>query len=571
VLILVKNLPSVNHPPVANAGLDQTVNEGALVTLDGSASSDSDGNALMYRWTAPDGIILNSAIPAKPTFIAPGVASDSTVVFILVVNDGTLDSSPDTVTITVKNITSVNLPPVANAGPDQAVNEGDNVILDGSASSDPDGNLLSFRWTSPPGITLSSSTSANPGFTAPQVSFNTYFVFRLIVNDGMVDSPQDSVVITVRQVNKPPVANAGPDQEVDEGTVVNLNGYGSFDPDGDPLHYLWIPPSGIELHSPTTPNPNFTAPEVKTDTIFTFLLVVNDGTANSVKDTVTIKVRQVNKWPVAVAGFNQSVRELSLVTLIGTGSYDPDGDDLKFLWIAPEPIVINSVTGSAPSFVAPEVRSDTTYIIKLVVNDGELDSDTASVAITVKNANKTPVANAGTSQTVLEGSTVTLDGSASYDPDGDLLSYYWNPPIGIQLSSVFQAKPTFTAPDVDKNSSFSFMLFVDDGDAVSEPSIVIITVLDDPKPGVPEVNQEHFRIYPNPSDGNVNIECPGLEGRIKEISVLDVTGKVILQRNNTMEGIYSFDLSKQPSGVYFVRIREEGKVCFRKVILQTNR
>jgi hypothetical protein len=115
------------------------------------------------------------------------------------------------------------------------------------------------------------------------------------------------------------------------------------------------------------------------------------------------------------------------------------------------------------------------------------------------------------------------------------------------------------------------MLFVDDGDAVSEPSIVIITVLDDPKPGVPEVNQEHFRIYPNPSDGNVNIEFPELECRIKEISVLDVTGKVILLKNNTMEGIYSFDLSKQPSGVYFVRIREEGKVYFRKVILQTNR
>jgi len=91
--------------PIANAGPDQTVNEGATVTLNGSASSDPENDALTYVWTAPEGITLNSTTSANPTFIAPEVFVDTQYNFSLVVNDGNVDSPADKVTITVNNVT----------------------------------------------------------------------------------------------------------------------------------------------------------------------------------------------------------------------------------------------------------------------------------------------------------------------------------------------------------------------------------------------------------------------------------------------------------------------------------
>ncbi len=188
-----------NQAPVANAGPDQTVNEGALVNLNGNGSSDPDGSPLTFLWTQTGGpaVALSSSTSPTPTFTAPQVAANTILTFQLVVNDGTVNSLPDTVNITVLNV-SVNQPPIANAGLDQNVNEGSLVTLNGSGSSDPDGNPLTFFWTQTagPAATLSNSTSATPTFTAPQVSATTVLTFQLVVSDGFLSS-SDTVNITV--------------------------------------------------------------------------------------------------------------------------------------------------------------------------------------------------------------------------------------------------------------------------------------------------------------------------------------------------------------------------------------
>ena len=95
-----------------------------------------------------------------------------------------------------------NLPPVANSGVDQIVNEGDVVQLDGTASSDIDGDPLSFQWTQTQGptITLSDSTISQPTFTAPDIDENILFEFQLVVNDGEFSSLPDLVNVIVRDV-----------------------------------------------------------------------------------------------------------------------------------------------------------------------------------------------------------------------------------------------------------------------------------------------------------------------------------------------------------------------------------
>jgi len=470
VIITVKQ---VNKAPIANAGPDQTVNEGAVVTLDGSGSSDPDNDTFTYKWTAPTGITLNSTTVAKPMFTASEVMTDQNYTFSLIVNDGKLNSTADLVVITVKQ---VNKAPVANAGPDQTVNEGVVVTLDGSASSDPDNNTLTYSWTAPSGITLSSTTAAKPTFTAPEVMTDQNYTFSLIVNDRIVNSTSDQVIITVKQVNKAPVANAGPDQIVNEGSIVTLDGSASSDPDNNTLTYTWIAPTGITLSSTTAAKPTFTAPEVMTDQNYTLSLIVNDGTVNSVADQVVIVVKQVNKAPVANAGPDQTVNEGVVITLDGSASSDQDNNTLTYKWTAPTGITLSSTTTAKPTFTAPEVMTDQNYTLSLIVNDGIVNSTSDQVIITVKQVNKAPVANAGTDQIVNEGDVVTLDGSASSDQDNNTLTYTWTAPAGITLSSTTAAKPTFVAPEVMTNQNYTFSLIVNDGMVNSTVDQVFISV-----------------------------------------------------------------------------------------------
>jgi len=194
-LLMMAGCPVVNAPPVADAGPDQAVNGSAAVTLDGSASADPEGVALTYTWTQTAGtsVTLTGATTASPTFTAP--ATSGTLTFQLIVNDGTEDSTADTVDITVSVPT--NQPPVADAGPDQNVNGGASVTLDGSGSSDADGDPLTYAWTQTAGtsVTLTGATTASPTFTAPNTSGT--LTFQLIVNDGTVDSTPDTVDISV--------------------------------------------------------------------------------------------------------------------------------------------------------------------------------------------------------------------------------------------------------------------------------------------------------------------------------------------------------------------------------------
>ncbi len=158
-----------NVAPVANAGPDQGgIAPGSLVTLDGSASSDGDGDPLTYSWTLLTKPAGSAAVLANPTSVSPtftvDLAGDYTAQ--LIVNDGTVDSAPDSVIITINNVA-----PVANAGPDQGGKAlGSLVTLDGSASSDANGDPLTYSWsltTKPAGsaAVLANPTSVSPTFT----------------------------------------------------------------------------------------------------------------------------------------------------------------------------------------------------------------------------------------------------------------------------------------------------------------------------------------------------------------------------------------------------------------------
>jgi len=188
----------VNAPPVADAGTDQAVDEETGATLSGADSSDPFGRALTYSWVqiAGPGVTgLSGAGTAAPTFTAPPVLVDTVVTFELTVNNGSL-TDVDTVDVLVRN---TNSPPVADAGTNQIVEQagpaGSNVTLNGSGSSDPDNDALTYSWT---GV-FGTASGATPSVLIPA---GTHTV-TLVVNDGSVDSAPATMSVTVQDTIKP--------------------------------------------------------------------------------------------------------------------------------------------------------------------------------------------------------------------------------------------------------------------------------------------------------------------------------------------------------------------------------
>ncbi|OGQ78446.1 MAG: hypothetical protein A3F90_04875 [Deltaproteobacteria bacterium RIFCSPLOWO2_12_FULL_60_19] len=207
---------NVNLAPEAHAGGDQTVNEDAPVMLDGSASFDPDLDAITYSWVQTGGTLVTLTGPdtATPSFTAPlipgGVGGFEILTFELTVSDGYLFDT-DTVQVTVEQ---VNHAPVANAGADQTKDEGALVTLNGTASSDPDGDAITYSWVQTGGtlVTLTGADTATPSFTAPPVGpGGDTLVFKLSVSDGQLSNnpaagePDEWVSITVQNVNDPPI------------------------------------------------------------------------------------------------------------------------------------------------------------------------------------------------------------------------------------------------------------------------------------------------------------------------------------------------------------------------------
>ena len=185
-----------NYAPVAKAGADQVVSGAASVTLDGSASSDRDGQIVSYQWTQTSGpaLTLTGADTATATVAVPEVTADTQYVFTLTVTDNAGDTATDSVTVSAKAPGSNNAPVVVVSGPATA-SAGDTVVLDASQSTDADGDTLTFTWTVPAGVNATVN-GATVSFVADSYTVDTPLNFTVAVSDG-TDSATDSVSVTV--------------------------------------------------------------------------------------------------------------------------------------------------------------------------------------------------------------------------------------------------------------------------------------------------------------------------------------------------------------------------------------
>ncbi|MGZ8237201.1 MAG: PKD domain-containing protein, partial [Methylobacter sp.] len=371
-----------NTRPVAQAGIDQSAHVNDVITLDGSASSDVDGDALTYTWSLMTKPAGSTAGLNDPSVVKPTIAIDKPGVYVtqLIVHDAATDSEPDTVIITTENSK-----PIANPGLDQTVSLNSPVHLDGTASSDPDGDPLTYQWSfvSKPAnssATLSDLSAAAPVFTADKAG---NYVLELIVNDGSLDSLP--ATITISTLNSRPMADAGADQTATQ-SLIFLDGTASSDDDNEPLTYQWSllskpANSQANLNDTAIGQPGFTADYPG---FYVSQLIVNDGHLDSNPDTVTVEVPSIlfNHPPV--------ISSVAPITATAGQPYsyavkanDPDaGDALSFtLTTAPGGMTIDVNTGLIQW--TPETSQTGSHSVTVSVNDGRGGSDSQSVAVIV--------------------------------------------------------------------------------------------------------------------------------------------------------------------------------------------
>ena len=503
--------PAANVAPVADAGPNQRLVTGGLVTLDGSRSMDPDGTTVNYAWARSDSpdhgnggtVTLSDPAAAKPTFTAltpDAGAADATYGFTLTVTDAGGATHKDTVTITV------NAPPLANAGRDRMVASTATVVtLDGSGSSDSTGQFR-YAWMrslapnrgNAGTVILTGEDEEMPTFTpvsldpgAPDAIYG--FTLTVTDNDGVTAVAMVKITLTSGLI-----ANAGADKSVASEGTVTLDGSGSSQTDSTrTVTYLWTQTGGTggTLADADKATARFTAPALNpgdADAIHTFTLTVSDDVVGSTAatDTVTVTVT-APMFPAltANAGSDKSVVSEGTVTLDGSGTATGSGRNVTYLWTRPSGTG-GSLTGETtltPSFKAPALNpgdADAIHTFTLTVTDNQGSTqatDTVEITVTAPEFDAL-VANAGADKSVASEATVTLDGSGSSQTDSSrTVTYLWTQTGGTggTLADADKATARFTAPALNPgaaDATHTFTLTVTDSDGVTAVDTVTITV-----------------------------------------------------------------------------------------------
>ena len=363
----------------------------------------------------------------------------------------------------------------APAAADDAFATDEDVILEVAApgvlgnDTDPDGDTLTATLQTEPahGTVAVNSDGSFTYSPTPNSSGEDTFTYRACDPGPLCDAAQ--VTITVKPVNDPPLADAGPDQTVTVGDPVTLDGSGSSDVDNDPLTYQWvlsIRPDGstVALTGDTTVAATFTPDLPGT---YTIDLMVADRHGGTATDAVTVAATSATNEPPVAAGDAYTtdedvVLEVATPGVLGNDT-DAETDPVSASLVADVSrgtLTLNA-DGSFNYTPTADFNGEDSFTYR--ANDGTADSGTATVTLTVNPVNDAPVADPGGPYSGSVGTAVSVDGSGSSDVDGvTIASYAWD--FGDSTTGT-GATPshTYTAP-----GQYSVTLTVTDDGGLSD-------------------------------------------------------------------------------------------------------
>jgi hypothetical protein len=364
--------------------------------------------------------------------------------------------------------------------------------------------------------------------------------------------------------NNPPVANAGADITITLPTnTVNLSGSASTDSDGKIVTYAWTKTAGPSQFSITTAGAVTTSVTGLAAGVYVFRLTVTDDKGATGTDDVTVTVLAANLAPVANAGADINITlPANSTTLNGGASIDPDGSIVKYAWSkvsGPSTFTMADASSAATALTGLVAG---TYVFRLTVTDNQGATATDDVNVIVNNtntpANQPPVANAGPDVSItLPTNSVTLNGSASSDPDGTIAKYAWLKVSGPTSFLIASAGSAITVISNLVVGTYVFRLTVTDNSGATANDDVTVIVLDATSPGnqAPVANAGTDVTVQLPSagitlDGSQSYDADGSIVSYKWVKISGPTTFTLLTPtasttvlNNMVAGTYVFKLT----------------------------
>ncbi|MFC0168160.1 PKD domain-containing protein [Pseudoduganella danionis] len=489
------------------AGADASATVGSDVLLSGAGSTDAEGDALSYNWTivskpSTSALVLGASSGAQVT-VKPDVGG--TYVFNLKVTDSKGASSEQHATLLVDNsapvsaiVVSVSYTAQPVIKPTQSVSVGAAIVLDASASTDPDGDPVTNSWQILEQPALSKAALVIGGKTARLV-VDAVGLYKVRARGTDPKGAYSDTVYVFDASNQAPalvlVGNVTP-QALDAGKsslqasvgyVVSLNGSASSDPAGKALSYAWTlsskpAASALQLNGTNAPILQF-APDVLGEYVVKLTVSNSTGETSFYSTTVSVNNNRPlasissNATPVALPS-GPSVRypANTVITLRGGASSDADGDPITYAWSLVEKPAGSGTTLSSASSVNVQLTPDKDGLYGVLLRTTDPSGAYSEQRLNVEVGTYAPVAVVDRSAiTTLAGTTVTASAALSYDEDGDKLSYAWALdayPVGSRAAIASPSGPNLSfTPDMA--GTYVASVTVSDG---KRSSIAYVTV-----------------------------------------------------------------------------------------------
>jgi alpha-tubulin suppressor-like RCC1 family protein len=487
VTVTVNAAPVTTTPPTVDAGGSKTITlPTSSVGLTGTATANGGATIVSTNWSQIGGPSTATITPNNQLSTTVSALQQGVYVFLLSVKDNNGQTASDYVTVTV-NAAAATVPPTVDAGSAKTITlPTSSVGLTGTATANGGATIVSTNWSQIGGPATATITPNNQLTATVSNLVQGAYVFLLTVKDNNNQTASDYVTVTVNAAVQPitaPTVSATATSITLPVTTSSLVGTASGTNGATIASIQWIQTAGPAIAKITSPTSLTTGVTNLTGGgTYTFELTVTDNHGQIASTTVNLIVSFQAGPPSVSAGTDQWITlPYSSVTLTGSAVAASGYSISSTVWSqvsGPAPATITSPNSLVCGVSGLQAGQ---YLFKLTATDnaGKTASDQVYVTVDRQAVNLPPVANPGQDQTfTLTGSdtTISLNGAASYDPDGTIVSYTWyqlSGKSGVTIANSNTARPTVNGL---QPGTYVFVLVVKDNGGATAQAQLTITI-----------------------------------------------------------------------------------------------